>query len=198
MQGFIKKPIWLQICLMRDSLKPQNYRQHFERNYLWQPPFLPMPLWRAWQSLRGCRARAKQGLAVCSVCWEQGGLLSSRRPRRGRGGNIRDLCCWWKSCQGQSAPPYRLWHQIAGILVGCKHAHRVWSWLWGTCAHGSCSPCKVSEDIHRPSSSALAAGAHPRGWAPALVSAVTSCSGLFPLLYSVPMEITPTSCDPGS
>lgn len=119
-----------------------------------------------------------------------------QEPRRGRGGNIRDICCWCDGCQGQSAPPYRPWHQLAGILLGCKHADRVWSWLGGTRVHGSRAPRNAAEPIHPLSSSARAAGTRPTGWVPALISAAAGCCGLSPLLSSAPLKITPTSCDP--
>lgn len=50
------------------------------------------------------------------------GAAELQEHRRGAGGNIRDQWCGYDGCQGQSAPLYRLCHQIPRPSLGCKHA----------------------------------------------------------------------------
>lgn len=99
---------------------------------------------------------------------------------QGRGGNTRELCCRCDSSQGQSPPPYKLWHQIPGISLRRRHAECGLGWE----GHVSMAPRNAAEPVHPPRSKARAAGARPTGRAPAPTSAAISCCGLSPLLSS--------------
>lgn len=108
-EEFIKKPIWLEICLLQAPLNPKITSDD---------SLLPIPLWRARQSLgtqRGC-VHCLLGLRGC---WAPGAQERSS-------GSSRDLWCACDGCQGQSAPLYGLCHQIPWILLGCRQSALGW------------------------------------------------------------------------